>query len=187
MSIAGNGGLSWLVVRCKQRRETVACDHLRRQAFEPYLPMLLTRRKRLGQWSDVREPLFPGYLFLGVRCMINEGRRDTIIQNVRPVRSTREVLGIIRVGLELAAVPRSEIQALREREALGRQGSIEDPRLSFARGEQVRIAAGPLTGAHGTLQRTFGERSGERRAIVLLAYMRTTQSVSLPIDMIAKA
>jgi len=44
---------TWYVVRCKQYRERLASANLGAQGFEPYLPMLLTKRKRLGIWSSV--------------------------------------------------------------------------------------------------------------------------------------
>jgi len=174
---------TWYVVRCKQYRERLASANLGAQGFEPYLPMLLTKRKRLGIWSSVAEPLFPGYLFLGVVSAKEDSPRH-VLQDIHPVRSTREVLGMIRFGQSFAIVLCTEIAQLRAREAETNSGMVEDPRLKFARGDAVRIRSGRLSGLNGA----FEQRLGHARVLVLLRYLDGyLRPVSMPVDQIEKA
>ena len=43
----------------------MACEHLKRQSFEVFLPLVSKTIKKNGKFLDTTEPLFPGYLFMG--------------------------------------------------------------------------------------------------------------------------
>jgi len=54
----------WVVVQTKPRQEDTAFANLQQQGYSAYLPRLAVPRRRREQWVTVREPLFPGYLFV---------------------------------------------------------------------------------------------------------------------------
>src|SRR4051794_22014156 len=72
----------WYVVHSKLRQERRALEHLGRQGYSCYLPMLRVERRRLSHKLDSTEPLFPRYLFI---------RLDDVVTNWHPIRSTRGV------------------------------------------------------------------------------------------------
>ena len=96
--------LSWLLVATKPRSEFVARQHLERQGFEVCLPQITLRKRRQGKWQQVTEPMFPGYVFVGVVL----GERD-----IAPIRSTQwVVMQVVRFGGQLVPVPASVMRTL---------------------------------------------------------------------------
>ena len=57
--------MHWYLLQTKPNGHTTACDHLRRQGFDVFLPLVIKTTKRSGRFSDAKAPLFPGYLFVG--------------------------------------------------------------------------------------------------------------------------
>ena len=57
--------MHWYLLQTKPNRHTTACDHLRRQGFDVFLPLVVKTTKRNGKFLDAKAPLFPGYLFMG--------------------------------------------------------------------------------------------------------------------------
>jgi transcriptional antiterminator RfaH len=144
---------AWYAVHTKARQERLAAEHLTRQHYHVYLPLLRAPKRRRGHWRDVIEPLFPGYLFI---------RLDLHLQNTAPIRSTYGVTGLVRFGGEPRPVPRDLVEHLLTAET-GPQGTIRQEHL-FHSGDQVEIASGPLAGLKGI----FLAASGQERAHLLL-------------------
>jgi transcriptional antiterminator RfaH len=165
---------SWVVVRTKRTQEITARNQLLRQAFHTYLPLLKSRRRRLGQWFDVAEALFPGYLFVRV---------DLEEQSVSPIRCTRGVLGTVRFGNCLAVIPDEVIENLQAMEALHTDRLHRDPRRAFVRDDRVEFIAGRFAGLRGV----FSERDGRRRATVLVTLFGASSKISVPLDWIKKS
>ena len=55
----------WYLLQTKPHAHVTACEHLRRQSFDVFLPFIIKTTKRNGKFLDAKAPLFPGYLFLG--------------------------------------------------------------------------------------------------------------------------
>ena len=143
---------SWYAVQAKTRQEALAKEHLARQGFEVYLPLVRHARRRSGKWCPVTEPLFPGYLFVQL---------DVGVQNITPIRSTRGVIGLVRFGGELCRVPLDVIGALM-RSQEDRDTPI-DPANVFKPGDLVTIVEGPLAGVNAIFQ----AKSAEARVLLL--------------------
>lgn len=103
---------AWLLAWTKPRQESVARANLERQGFEAYLPMFRTLKR--GADEPVLEPMFPRYLFL---------RPRSASQSVSVVRSTRGVASLVRFGVELATVPDSALQCIRDIERVRSEAS----------------------------------------------------------------
>lgn len=65
----GEPGPRWFALLCRPRMEEDADRNLRRMRYHTFFPHL-RKRAKLGRFliREVIEPLFPRYLFLGVRC-----------------------------------------------------------------------------------------------------------------------
>jgi transcriptional antiterminator RfaH len=155
---------AWYAVHTKPRQETVASEHLSRQGFETHAPVILAPRRRRGRWSEVVQPLFPGYLFV---------RLDLEHQNTAPIRSTRGVTGLVRFGGLPTPVPQGVVERL---VAAGTacEGAVRLEYL-FQPGDRVEIVSGALAG----LEAVFLAASGQERVRVLLEMLGRENRVLL--------
>lgn len=172
--VEGHERARWYVVQTKPRSEAQAEEHLRRQSFETYLPWLTHAKRRRGRWTQVTDPLFPGYLFL---------RADPETQDLSTVRSTRGVVGLVRFGGgPPTPVPDALIDALR---------AMEDPEAGVHRadgsglktGDEVVVLDGALAGLRGIYQAA----SGEERAIILAEMLGKLSRIQVDVHLIEKA
>ncbi len=156
---------AWFAVYTKPRQETAALPHLERQGFDCYLPMAENPYQRQTRKKARIEPLFPRYLFL--RAVPEE-------QNLAAVRSTRGVVGLVRMGFELIRVPEQVIAAIRSREYPG-TGLIRLDPVPLEEGEAVRVFDGPFAGVVGVLK----ERCGLTRSLLLLSILGRESTVEV--------
>lgn len=162
----------WYAVHCKPQQDARAEVHLLNQQFDIFRPQVRVRRYRRGKPYDVKESMFPRYLFIHL---------DGVDENWGPIRSTRGVAGILRWGEHIPVVPEAVIQRL--------QASLDDGCVDLTQAEQyqpnerVRITEGPFAGHEALYQ----ARTGQERVVVLLNIMQQTQRISLPGNSIAKA
>ena len=57
--------MNWYLLQTKPHAYVIACENLRRQGFDVFLPYIIKTTKKNSKFLDVKAPLFPGYLFLG--------------------------------------------------------------------------------------------------------------------------
>jgi len=57
--------VNWYLLQTKPNAHFTACEHLKRQGFDSFLPLIIKTKKKNGKFLDVKVPLFPGYLFMG--------------------------------------------------------------------------------------------------------------------------
>ena len=57
--------MNWYLLHTKSNAHSTACDHLKRQGFDVFLPLITKTIKKNSKFLDVKTPLFPGYLFMG--------------------------------------------------------------------------------------------------------------------------
>ena len=135
-----------------------------------FLPRISLSKQRRGRWQTVVEALFPGYLFVHL---------DLDSQNVAPIRSTRGVLGLVRLGGEVRAVPDGIIDELRARQI---DGSIE-LRPVFKPNDPVILVDGPMAG----LNAVFKAQTGLERVTILLEILGRTNVVTVSPQQIISA
>jgi len=163
----------WYAVHCKPSQDARAELNLRNQSYEIFRPMVRLRRQRRGKLRDVRESMFPRYLFI---------RLDDLHENWSPIRSTFGVAGLVRWGEQVPTVPTSVIARLWE--GLDAEGCVDLTAASdYQRNERVRITEGAFAGYEALYQ----ARTGEERVVVLLNIMQQAQKITLPATSIAKA
>lgn len=161
--------LDWYLVHARPRQEAVAAEHLERQGYAVYLPRLKLPRMRRARWHELIEPLFPRYLFAGVR---------PAEQCIHPIRSTRGVAALVRSGEQYTPVSRGLLDALRAR-ADG-EGFHQLSADGLVPGEKVRIVAGPFAG----LEAVFEARQGTDRVRVLLEIIGATTAATIPAGLV---
>ena len=57
--------MNWYLLQTKPHAHVTACENLRRQGFDVFLPLMVGTKKENGKFLDIKQPLFPGYLFMG--------------------------------------------------------------------------------------------------------------------------
>ncbi len=157
---------NWFAVVTKPRQEQIALENLQRQDFECFLPLAENPyQRRRKRHQRMIEPLFPRYLFLNAIA----GQ-----QNLAPVRSTRGVTTMVRFGTELAVVPESIINAIKNRMDPA-TGLIRIKPVELKAGDKIRLFDGPLAGITGIVQ----EKRSENRALILMELMGRPTAVEV--------
>lgn len=159
----------WAVINTHPSREALALQHLARQDFEAYCPMIPKRLKQAHRYIDVARPLFPGYLFVQVAPERNQWR---------PVLSTIGVRTVIRFGERLGWVDNEFINGLKQRE---NDGLITRPINPFEVGQQVRVTSGPFDGVIATIV----SMSEKDRLVVLMDLLSRKVQVHLTTDQLS--
>lgn len=162
----------WFAVFSKPRREMEATEQLERQGFSTFLPRVRVRRRLRGQWRAVVEPMFPRYLFL---------QAIPGLDDLRPIRSTYGVVGLVRFGGEPHPVSEALIIELQRLCAVD-DGALNLPE-PLAPGSRVRILEGPFAGYEAALL----SRNGNNRARVLLQLLGQVHAVQVPLDILSLA
>jgi transcriptional antiterminator RfaH len=158
---------AWYLVQCKPRQNFRALENLERQGFTCFHPEISLQKVVRKELVDVREPLFPGYLFIQL---------DQVNDNWAPIRSTRGVNRIVRFndGLPLA-VSDSLIDDLRQRCQRGTE-------IAFAAGDRVALTEGPFA----DLEAIFDCWEGEKRVVILLNLLQRQQRIAVPANLLRK-
>jgi transcriptional antiterminator RfaH len=160
--------LRWYVVQCKTREDHRALEHLERQGFCCYRPTLRIEKVQRGRKVEVRESLFPGYLFVQL---------DQVNHNWSPIRSTRGVIQVVRFNEHPLPVEDEVIELIRERLASG------GPRVPYLKsGERVLVT----DGCFADVEAIFVANDGERRVMLLMSILHREQTVSFPVDSVRK-
>lgn len=164
----------WYAIYCKPRQDARAVLHLLNQGFEAFRPLARLRQRRAHGLQYRVESLFPRYVFI---------RLADAGQSWAPLRSTRGVSGLVRIGGDRAAtVPEALIENLRAR--MANDGWID---LDSARPFQPREPVVVVDGAFAGLDAVFECESGTDRVIVLLNLLGASRRVALPKQAVARA
>jgi len=154
----------WFALYTTPRHEKAVVRHLEVRRVESFLPLYSSVRKwKNGCRVKTDRPLFPNYVFVHVP------RRDS-----GKVLQSPGVLSIVSTGREPAALPQSEIEALRA----GLPDRPFEPHPYLVTGEKVRIISGSLEGLVGVLVR----KKNEFRVILSLDLIRQSVSVEIGVD-----
>lgn len=159
-----NHQTAWHLIYTKPRQEITARDQLEKQGYRTYLPLI-------GRSNHTQSPLFPRYLFI---------RLTAGLDNWIPIRSTRGVSSLVRIGMDPAKIPDQLIDAIRKREDT--EGLHPLPLKHFSKGDRVRLVRGPLS----DYEAIFSEQRAENRAIILLNLIGNVNRVEVPADSIAR-
>ncbi|WP_462380544.1 transcriptional activator RfaH [Pseudomonas sp. Marseille-QA0892] len=109
---SANAEWAWYVIQCKPRQEMRALEHLTRQSFETYCPIIPSRKATGAQASS--QPLFPGYLFVYLAAETNWSS----------LRATRGVARVVAFNGQPCPVSDELIAGIRQRCAASIQASL---------------------------------------------------------------
>ncbi|WP_193075254.1 transcription/translation regulatory transformer protein RfaH [Pseudomonas sp. FME51] len=152
----------WYLIQCKPRQEARAEENLRNQHFPCYCPFHTVEKIQLGKRVVIKQPLFPGYLFINL-CKLTD--------NWHSIRSTRGVLRMVTFANEPLAVADEIIDTLRMRLA------NTDSKPLFEEGGKVTVTEGPFK----DLDAIFCKADGEERAIILLTLLHREHQIHVPL------
>ena len=160
----GAEGLAWYVVHTHSRHEAKVQSGLEARGLEVFLPRVTVRSRRRDRFQLLEVPLFSGYLF--VYSDLSPWAYDSIIRHHGVVR----ILGSKGRCTPVAAETVASIQSIME------SGRIFDPWPRLVPGRPVRVVAGPLSGAIGTIWRC---KPGKRRLVVGVELLGRSIAVDL--------
>lgn len=61
--------MNWYLLQTKPNAHRIASEHLKRQGFTIFLPLLVKTTRLRGKFVNNLQPLFPGYLFIGTELV----------------------------------------------------------------------------------------------------------------------
>ncbi|MFU2325549.1 transcription/translation regulatory transformer protein RfaH [Pseudomonas sp. NFX98] len=155
---------NWYLLQCKPHQDERAHLNLLQQHYAVFHPQVLSERVIRGKRQQVRESLFPGYLF------IHLGGND----NWAPIRSTRGVSRFVEFNHGPATVAENVIEHLRARcfeSSISRDGPPLTP------GDHLQIIRGPLSSLEGV----FITSQGPERVMILLQFLNRNQTICMPL------
>ncbi|HEY1581447.1 MAG TPA: UpxY family transcription antiterminator [Terracidiphilus sp.] len=152
----------WYALYTNPRHEKVVARQLNERCVENFLPLYRTWHRWKDRRKQVELALFPGYIFVRIEE-----------QSKLQVLKTPGAVNLVSFNGKLAALPESEIEALRN--ALDNEICAE-PYPFLRAGRKVRVVRGPMAGAEGILAR---KKDKYRVVISVEVLMR---SVALEID-----
>ncbi len=164
------GDYKWYAVYVKSRAEKRALEDLTYHGIEAYLPLRVSKK----QWSDrvklVEEPLLKGYLFVYVSC------REYV-----EVLKTNGIMAYIIFDGKAAEIPEKQIDDLKlflEKV----NASVHITNENVAKGQKVRILAGPLEGIEGEIS----EIRGKKRIVLRFDKLGCSIFADVSLDFIEK-
>jgi transcriptional antiterminator RfaH len=161
----------WYAAQTQPRKERLAIEHLERQSYATHCPFVRRMTRRAGRSIAVLEPLFPGYVFVGIDC-------DR--QRWLSINSTIGVSRLVSFSNRPSPLPAGFVEQLRGLADADGQVCFEE---RLAAGDTVRIVGGPFDSLCGTLATS----DARQRVTVLLQLLAGETRVSLPRECLVAA
>ena len=125
--------MEWYILQTKPNGHTLAQEHLSRQGFEVFLPLVIKTSKQGVKFVDNYKPLFPGYIFLGTTL-------NTIPW--KSINATRGVSKVVTLDGQYRAMSPEIIESIKIRcDQNGVLQQIKD----VTPGDLMKIEKGPFT------------------------------------------
>ena len=125
--------MNWYLIQVKPSRHKLAEDHLRRQGFEVFLPLMKKTSKNRVKFVNNLKPLFPNYLFMGTE-------RDNIPW--KSINATKGVLKAVTLDGHYRAIASDIVEDIKCR---CDHNGILLKLVNITAGDRVKIENGPLT------------------------------------------
>jgi transcription antitermination factor NusG len=160
---SGENNPRWYALQVNCRKEANIATQIEGRGVECFLPQYKSLRKWSDRTKEIRQALFPGYLF----CRFSYESRQ-------PVVSTAGVIQVVGNGRHAVAVPDNEIEAL---QVAVTSGVPSQPWPYLRAGELVRINYSHLSGLQGILVNFKGNHR------VVLSVTLLQRSLALEVDL----
>jgi len=163
--------MAWYLIHSKPAQEARAAQNLEQQGFHVFLPWCKIQRIRRGKLAYFVEPLFARYLFIEL---------DNVTSNWYPIRSTRGVHALVRIGSNTnqVSVPDyliKELKILQEQST-----SYEKPIIAlFEQNQILDITSRPFVGLSRLFRKLQVSADGQARVLLLVEILAKPQSLSI--------
>ncbi len=160
---------AWYVIFTKPNQEQRAFENLNNQGFECFLPVQIIEKIRRNSVVEIKEALFPRYIFI---------RLETGISNWSLIRSTRGVVRLVEFGGIAAKLPDQLMTALAG-QALHRQER-------FSPDDKLLIVDGPFAGIEAEMWCRMESAEGQVRVMVLMEILSKQQKLAFRAEALRK-
>jgi len=165
----GNPLNPYFAIQVAPKAERQVTELLLAKGYEPLLPLYKEKRQWADRIKTIETPLFPGYLF----CRLD-------ISNRLPVLTTPGVKRLVGAGKQPLPIGDHEIEAVK---AIAASGVKAEPWRRVTVGQHIRLMAGPLKGAEGTLI----QHKKEYRLVVSIDILDRAVATEIDLQWIAPA
>ena len=162
--------MNWYLLQTKPNANAMACEHLKRQGFEVFLPLIIKTTKKNSKFLDIKTPLFPGYLFVGASL-------DPVPW--KSVNGTRGVSRAVTLDGVYRPVSTHIIEGLQSR---CDDGGILQRLNDIAQGDRVKIERGPFAEFICSVE----DIQNDRRAWVLIDLLQHGARSEISLDSVSK-
>lgn len=125
--------MNWYLLQTKSNSHIIAQQHLKRQGFEIFTPLIIKTSKQRAKFVNNFKPLFPGYLFLGT---------ELDHPPWKSINATRGVSKAITLDGQYRSISNEIIEGIKSR---CDQNGVIKPVNEVSAGDTVRIGKGPFT------------------------------------------
>ena len=162
--------MNWYLLQTKPNAHITACENLRRQGFDVFLPLISKTIKKKGKFVDTTAPLFPGYLFVG-----------TLIQPIawKSVNGTRGISKAVTLDGVYRSVSAHIIEGLQSR--CNKDGVIQSLN-GIVSGDRAKIERGPFSEFVCTVEQI----KDDQRAWVLIDLLQQQTRAEVSLDNVSK-
>ena len=162
--------LHWYLLQTKPHAHTTACEQLRRQGFNVFLPLITKTTKKNGKFLDIKAPLFSGYLFMGTSI-------DPIPW--KSINGTRGISKAVTLDGIYRSIDTSIIESLQKRcDEYGVLRRMND----IVAADRVKIEQGPFA----EFVCTVDQLKDDHRAWVLINILQQQTRAEVPLESISK-
>ena len=162
--------MNWYLLQTKPNAHVTARDHLRRQGFDVFLPLILKTTKKNNKFVDTTAPLFPGYLFMGSAL-------DPVPW--KSINGTRGVSKAVTLDGVYRPVNSDIIEGLQSR---CDDGGVVQSLNDIVPGDSVKIERGPFAEFICTVENI----QDDRRAWVLIYLLKQHTKAKVSLDDLSK-
>lgn len=137
--------MKWYVIQVKSGQEKEIADKCRFLISkdilqECFIPEYIVKKKYRGEWKNVKDILFKGYVFL-----ISE-HIDELFNELKKVPDYTKIVG--KKKEEIYPLKDGEVEFLK---SFGKDNHIVDMSVGFIEGDSIHITEGPMQGKEGLI------------------------------------
>ena len=124
--------MNWYLLQTKLNGHKIAQEHLQRQGFKVFLPLLIRTSKKKSKFVNSLKPLFPNYLFIG-----------TLLEEIpwKSINATRGVAKAVTLDGQYRKIAPEIIEGIMSR---CDENHVLDSIDSVKASDRARIKRGPF-------------------------------------------
>ncbi|GAB1475888.1 transcription termination/antitermination protein NusG [Bacillota bacterium] len=167
---------NWYVIQVLTGREQALCrdiiDTLNKELYEHcFVPMSERQHRKDGKFIKIKEPLFPGYLFI---------ISDSIEEVAAAIWRISKFKRILRTGDSFSPLEDEEIRLYR---TLTDENFNISLSKGFIVGDAINVTEGPLRGYEGYIKKIDRHK---RMAYIELPFLGRNTRIRIPLEIVDK-